>query len=175
VPLGALGGDFTVDQNKTKATRAGGGTVLSIGDWVKVEIIGVDEDLRRVSGWIVEARAQDGKGKAVSFTPSLAAPMTLREGDFVQERRSDRWNKQPGEGSGPKKPTRRGRDASGPAAPAGDERPARKPHRGQAEKPPATGRPPARTKLPKGSVRTGGPKRSTVTGFGTPQPKRRKP
>jgi ribonuclease R len=178
VPLGALGGDFTVDQNKTKATRAGGGTVLSIGDWVKVEIIGVDEDLRRVSGWIVEARAQDGKGKAVSFTPSLAAPMTLREGDFVQERRTDRWNRKPGEGSAPKKPTRRGRDANGPAAPAapaGEERPGRKPHRGQAEQPPSTGRPPARTKLPKGSVRTGKPKRSTVTGFGTPQPKRRKP
>ena len=215
VPLGALGGEFTVDQNRTKAT--GRGTVLSIGDAVKVEIIGVDEDLRRVSGWIVEARAQDAKGKAMTFTPSLAAPMTLREADFVPEKRgprphaggdrSDRGGparprtggdrsgqarpraggahgpakpRPGGDPSAPAKP-RTGGDPSAPAkpraaVPAGEATPrlGKTAHRGQAPKPASTGRPPARTKPPKGSVRTGGPKRSAVTGFGTPQPKRKK-
>ena len=64
----------------------GGQVVLSIGDKVKVEITGVDEDLRRVSAWVVEAQAQDAKGKVQQFVPSLAAPATLREQDFVKER-----------------------------------------------------------------------------------------
>ncbi|WP_306601497.1 ribonuclease R family protein [Geothrix sp. 21YS21S-2] len=85
VPLGALGGAFTVDENRTKASTAGSGVVLTIGDAVKVEITGVDEDLRRVSAWVVEAKAKDGKGKAVTFVPSLAAPAHLREADFVRE------------------------------------------------------------------------------------------
>jgi ribonuclease R len=84
VPLGALGGTFTVDENRTKASTAGNGVVLTIGDAVKVEIIGVDEDLRRVSGWVVEAKGKDSKGKAISYVPSLAAPSNLRESDFVQ-------------------------------------------------------------------------------------------
>jgi len=98
VPLGALGGEFSVDQNRTKAM--GRGLILSIGDAVKVEITGVDEDLRRVSAWIVEAKAQDGKGKAVTFVPSLAAPATLREADFVPERRprTDRPGARPSRG-----------------------------------------------------------------------------
>jgi hypothetical protein len=86
VPLGALGGTFDVDQHRTKATGMSGQVVLSIGDKVKVEITGVDEDLRRVSAWVVEAQAQDGKGKVMTFVPSLAAPATLREADFVKER-----------------------------------------------------------------------------------------
>jgi ribonuclease R len=134
VPLGALGGSFAVDQNRTRAVGQGANVVLSIGDRVKVEITGVDEDLRRVSGWVVEAAAQDGKGRVHSFVPSLAAPATLREADFVAEGRK------------PFKP--RGRTQGGerertaaPRAPRGGPRPER------------TGRPPARTKPPKGSVR----------------------
>jgi len=86
VPLGALGGAFTVDENRTKASTAGSGVVLTIGDAVKVEITGVDEDLRRVSAWVVEARGKDAKGKALTYVPSLAAPSSVREADFVQER-----------------------------------------------------------------------------------------
>jgi ribonuclease R len=149
VPLGALGGSFTVDQNRTKAVGQGANVVLSIGDKVKVEITGVDEDLRRVSAWVVEASAQDGKGKSRSFVPSLASPATLREADFVPEARR------------PLKPRER---AAKPAS--------ARPVRGAAQ--PASGRPPARTKPPKGSVRTGKPKTSKVSGFGKPQPKRRK-
>ena len=149
VPLGALGGSFTVDQNRTKAVGQGAGVVLSIGDRVKVEITGVDEDLRRVSAWVVEAAAQDGKGKSRSFVPSLASPATLREADFVPEARR------------PLKPRQR------PAA--SDARPA-----ARADARPPGGRPPARAKLPKGSVRTGRPKTSAVSGFGKRQPKRKK-
>jgi len=148
VPLGALGGSFTVDQNRTRAVGQGANVVLSIGDKVKVEITGVDEDLRRVSAWVVEASAQDGKGKSRSFVPSLASPATLREADFVPEaRRPLKPRERPG------KPA--ARSARGPAQPA-------------------SGRPPARTKPPKGSVRTGKPKTSKVSGFGKPQPKRKK-
>lgn len=148
VPLGALGGSFTVDQNRTRAVGQGANVVLSIGDKVKVEITGVDEDLRRVSAWVVEASAQDGKGKSRSFVPSLAAPATLREADFVPEARR------------PLKPRER------------TAKPGARPARGPAQ--PASGRPPARTKLPKGSVRTGRPKTSKVSGFGKPQAKRKK-
>jgi ribonuclease R len=146
VPLGALGGTFTVDQNRTKAVGQGANVVLSIGDKVKVEITGVDEDLRRVSAWVVEAAAQDGKGKSRSFMPSLAAPATLREADFVADPRPAHKAKA--------KPERRG-----------GVRP---------ERPERSGRPPARAKLPKGSVRGGRPKTSPVTGFGKPQAKRKK-
>jgi len=148
VPLGALGGSFTVDQNRTKAVGQGANVVLSIGDKVKVEITGVDEDLRRVSAWVVEASAQDGKGKSRSFVPSLASPASLREADFVPEARR------------PLKPRER------------TARPDARPARGSAQ--PPSGRPPARTKPPKGSVRTGKPKTSKVSGFGKPQPKRKK-
>ena len=118
VPLGAMGGEFTVDENRTKAM--GRGLILSIGDAVKVEIIGVDEDLRRVSGWIVEAKGQDDKGKAFTFVPSLAAPASLREADFVTEKRS------PG----------RGRPAAqGSARPERGSRRPVKAHRGKGEQP----------------------------------------
>jgi ribonuclease R len=106
----------------------------------------VDEDLRRVSAWVVEAAAQDGKGKSRSFMPSLAAPATLREADFVADPRPAHKAKA--------KPERRG-----------GVRP---------ERPERSGRPPARAKLPKGSVRGGRPKTSPVTGFGKPQAKRKK-
>jgi ribonuclease R len=129
VPLGALGGTFTVDPNRTRAVGQGANVVLSIGDRVKVEITGVDEDLRRVSAWVVEAAAQDAKGKIRSFVPSLAAPASLREADFVPEDRP------------------RGRVRTAEKR----ERPPRVPVRSpRAERP---GRPPARVKPPRGSVR----------------------
>ncbi|MBI4912460.1 MAG: VacB/RNase II family 3'-5' exoribonuclease [Acidobacteria bacterium] len=87
VPLGALGGAFEVDEFRTRATGRGGQVVLSIGDSVKVEVTAVDEDLRRVSAWVVEAQASDAKGKRIAFVPTLSAPATLREGDFVQAKR----------------------------------------------------------------------------------------
>jgi ribonuclease R len=158
VPLGALGGSFTVDQNRTKAVGQGANVVLSIGDKVKVEITGVDEDLRRVSAWVVEASAQDGKGKTRSFVPSLAAPATLREADFVPDRAGSRARPRAG--------------AERPARPkAGADRPARP---GGRAKPERTGRPPERAKPAKGSVRGGRPKTSAVSGFGKPQAKRKK-
>jgi ribonuclease R len=196
VPLGGLGANFTVDANRTRATA--GDVVLSIGDKVKVEVTGVDEDLRRVSGWVVEAAAQDSRGRARSFTPSLAAPMTPREADFVPERRAwedrgprpgrssgDRPARSSGdrpsrsarpEGGRPARPTRPegGRPArpvrpegGGPARPvraAGateGAKPARPPRPAGAKtsKPPRTGRPPARVKPPKGSVRGAGRKK----------------
>ena len=183
VPLGALGGEFSVDQNRTKAM--GRGMILSIGDAVKVEITGVDEDLRRVSAWIVEAKAQDGKGKAITFVPSLAAPATLREADFVPEKRNPARSPRDNRGERP------GRAGRGPgAARPGSHKPGEQPARPGTHKPgeqPAAsgprksggssagpGRPPARAKLPKGSVRGGGPKSAGPTGFGKPQPKRKK-
>jgi ribonuclease R len=90
VPLAALGGNFVVDEHKSKATGMRGQSVLAIGDAVKVEIVGVDEDLRRVSAWVTEARGKDDKGKPFVFTPALVAPATLREADFVPEKRGPR-------------------------------------------------------------------------------------
>jgi ribonuclease R len=166
VPLGALGGSFTVDQNRTKAVGQGANVVLSIGDKVKVEITGVDEDLRRVSAWVVEASAQDGKGKTRSFVPSLAAPATLREADFVPARPASRTRPRAGAE----------RERPGGKSRAVAERPAKP---GGRKKPEGTGRPPARAKPVKpskgsGSVRGGKPKTSPVSGFGKPQPKRKK-
>ena len=82
VPLAALGGAFWVDEHRTKATGQRGTVVLTIGDGVEVEITTVDEDLRRISAWITEAKAQDAHGKVFQFTPLLAAPAVLREGDL---------------------------------------------------------------------------------------------
>jgi ribonuclease R len=87
VPLAALGGNFWVDEHRTKATGLRGSVVLTIGDSVEVEITAVDEDLRRVSAWVTEAKAQDAHGKAFTFVPMLAAPATLREGDLDKPRR----------------------------------------------------------------------------------------
>jgi len=82
VPLAALGGSFWVDEHRTKATGVKGTVVLTIGDAVEVEVTAVDEDLRRVSAWITEAKAQDAHGKVFQFVPALAAPAVLREGDL---------------------------------------------------------------------------------------------
>ncbi len=156
VPLGALGGAFFLDENRTKATGMKGQVVLSIGDAVKVEIIGVDEDLRRVSAWVAEASASDSKGKPYTFIPTLAGPATLRESDFVPERR------------GPKPAVRTHNDSGrtrNEARPPSGSTPRRSPERAsRTEKPARTGRPPvrsredrpaapSRTKPPKGSVR----------------------
>ncbi|MBK9795513.1 MAG: VacB/RNase II family 3'-5' exoribonuclease [Holophagaceae bacterium] len=86
VPLAALGGNFWVDEHRTKATGLRGTVVLTIGDGVEVEITTVDEDLRRVSAWMTEAKAQDAHGKAFQFVPTLAAPAVLREGDLEKPR-----------------------------------------------------------------------------------------
>ncbi|HEY3401221.1 MAG TPA: VacB/RNase II family 3'-5' exoribonuclease [Geothrix sp.] len=90
VPLAALGGNFWIDEHRTKATGLRGTVVLSIGDAVDVEITAVDEDLRRVSAWVTEAKAQDAHGKAFQFVPALAAPAMLREGDLEKPRRGGR-------------------------------------------------------------------------------------
>jgi ribonuclease R len=109
VPLGALGGYFSVDENKTKATGMRGQVELPIGAYVQVEITSVDEQLHRVSAWILEAKAQDAKGKTIAFTPTLVGPASLREGDFVEPRaersRGNRGrSQQPG---GPRAPKER--------------------------------------------------------------------
>ena len=87
VPLAALGGNFWVDEHRTKATGQRGMVVLTIGDSVEVEITTVDEDLRRVSAWVTEAKAQDAHGKVLQFVPMLAAPAVLKEGDLEKPRR----------------------------------------------------------------------------------------
>ena len=76
VPLVALGGNFWVDEHRTKAIGQRGMVVLTIGDAVEVEITTVDEDLRRVSAWVTEAKAQDAHGKVLQFVPTLASPYT---------------------------------------------------------------------------------------------------
>jgi ribonuclease R len=86
VPLAALGGNFWVDEHRTKATGMKGTVVLTIGDSVEVEITAVDEDLRRISAWVMEAKAQDGHGKVFAFVPLLAAPATLRESDLEKSK-----------------------------------------------------------------------------------------
>ena len=153
VPLGALGGEFQVDEHRTRITGMKGQMVLQIGDAVKVEITGVDEDLRRVSAWVVEAQASDAKGKRTVFTPSLAAPATLREADFVPEKRTgfqgrpgsrDRREERP-KGRPPKGVREAGR-SSRPGEPSS--RPGAKPAR-PGDRPAR----PARAKAPKGSVR----------------------
>jgi ribonuclease R len=87
VPLAALGGNFWIDEHRTKATGLRGTVVITIGDAVEVEITAVDEDLRRVSAWLTEAKAQDAHGKVFAFAPMLAAPATLREGDLEKPKR----------------------------------------------------------------------------------------
>lgn len=159
VPLGALGGNFIVDEHRTRATGMSGQMVLQIGDAVKVEITGVDEDLRRVSAWVVEAQASDPKGKRTVFVPSLAAPATLREADFVPEKRMGRTPRPGGERGrreeGPKgRPPKAARDASRPSRPGErSSRPGAKPAR-PGDRPARPARPGDRpAKAPKGSVR----------------------
>lgn len=141
VPMAALGADFVVDEHRTRITGMKGQLVLSIGDLVETEITGVDEDLRRVSAWISEAQAQDGKGKPFKFVPALAAPAKLAKSDFETPKRTGYQGR----------PRREG----------GERNQSRKP-KGRAPKPARDASP----KPPKGSVRgsgkpkkTGGPKR----------------
>ncbi|BDU76317.1 ribonuclease R family protein [Mesoterricola sediminis] len=155
VPLGALGAAFEVDANRTHAAAAGSGVVLSIGDPVKVEITGVDEDLRRVSAWVVEAQGRDGKGKPLTFVPSLAAPAAVREERFVEE---------PPRGRPPKgvRQARGDRDSDRPGRPGGPRpgpRTGSAPRPGRPSRPGAPGRDSGRPKPPKGSVRGGGKRR----------------
>ncbi len=179
VPMGALGGNFTVDEHRTRATGMNGQMVFQIGDAVKVEITGVDEDLRRVSAWIVEAQASDPKGKRTVFVPSLAAPATLREGDFVPEKRGGAQSRGGAErGRRDERPTgrppkgvreagrsakpgeRSARPGAKPARP-GDRpgRPGDRPARA-GDRPSRPGRPGDRpAKAPKGSVRGTGKKK----------------
>jgi ribonuclease R len=84
VPLGALGGDFSVDEYRTRATGMSGQIELSIGTQVMAEITSVDETLHRVSAWILEAKTRDAHGKTITFTPSLTGPASLREADFAE-------------------------------------------------------------------------------------------
>ena len=83
VPLSSLGGHFSVDEHRSKATGMRGQIELSIGAKVLVEITSVDDDLHRVSAWLLEAKALDPHGKMITFTPTLLGPATLREADFV--------------------------------------------------------------------------------------------
>ena len=140
VPLGALGGNFWVDEHRTQATGVRGSVVLTIGDAVEVEITAVDEDLRRISAWLTEAKAQDERGKAFTFTPVLAAPARLGEGDFEKPR------------TGRSEPRVGGERSRREDRPSG--RPPRKVR--ETEGRPAKGRAPkreAKPKPPKGSVR----------------------
>ncbi|MBI1753658.1 MAG: VacB/RNase II family 3'-5' exoribonuclease [Acidobacteria bacterium] len=125
VPLAALGGDFWVDEHRTKATGLRGSVVLTIGDGVEVEITTVDENLRRVSAWITEAKAQDAHGKAFQFVPTLAAPAVLKEGDLEKPRarRESRTDGGQGRrGSAPKgRPPKKAREAR-PKPPKGSVR-----------------------------------------------------
>jgi ribonuclease R len=87
VPLGALGGGFSVDEYRTRAIGMGGQIELPIGTKALLEITAVDEKLHRVSAWILEASAQGANGKPIKFEPSLVGPTSLREADFVEPRR----------------------------------------------------------------------------------------
>jgi ribonuclease R len=116
VPLAALGGNFWIDEHRTKATGLRGTVVLTLGDAVEVEITAADEDLRRVSGWLTEAKAQDAQGKAFQFVPVLAAPATLREGDLEKPRKGrsqtqETRNRRDAEPKG--RPPKKAREAGG--------------------------------------------------------------
>lgn len=142
VPLGALGGEFVVDEHRTRASGMRGQVVIGIGDAVKVEVTGVDEDLRRVSAWVVEAQALDGKGKRTAFVPSLAAPATLREADFVAEKPRGRHQepnghrergRRPAPGTGSNRP-KAGRPPKPARAGSGGAKPARSTFPGKGRK-----------------------------------------
>jgi ribonuclease R len=87
VPLSALGGHFTVDEHRTKAVGMRGQVELAIGAKVLVEITSIDDNLHRVSAWMLEARASDQHGKPIAFAPTLLGPNSLREADFVEPHR----------------------------------------------------------------------------------------
>ena len=123
VPLAALGGGFWVDEHRTRATGLRGTVVLSIGDAVEVEVTAVDEDLRRISAWITEARAQDGHGRPFAFTPTLAAPARLREGDLEKPRAAGAREARVRDGKAKGRPPKKAREARpGKALPKGSVR-----------------------------------------------------
>jgi len=160
VPLGALGAAFEVDANRTHAAAAGSGVVLSIGDPVKVEITGVDEDLRRVSAWVVEAKGRDAKGKALVFVPSLAAPAHVREERFVDEPPRGRPPKAVRAAQGDRDSDRPRRGGEGrPHRPGGPGSRAGGPPSGRPGRPGGPNREGDRPKPPKGSVRGAGKRR----------------
>jgi ribonuclease R len=84
VPLGALGGHFSIDEHRTKAVGMKGQIELPIGAQVLVEITSIDESQHRVSAWMLEAKTRDASGKTITFTPTLTGPTSLREADFVE-------------------------------------------------------------------------------------------
>jgi len=130
VPLGALGGGFSVDEYRTRAIGMRSQVELPIGTKLLVEITHVDENLHRVSAWILEAKARDAHGKSIVFTPTLAGSASLQEADFAE----------------PRKEKPKGRNAARSGSP--ETRPERRTKHG-------TKRLPRRTKPPKGSVRGG--------------------
>ena len=147
VPLGALGGDFVMDEHRTTLTGQRGQVVLHIGDVVQAEITAVDETLRRISAWISEVQARDGSGKAFKFVPTLSAPARLTEADL--EKPKTRFGNRPTGGSG-----REGRDERprGRAPKAAREAEGHKPARGSRPDAPRGAKP----KAPKGSVKVAG-------------------
>jgi ribonuclease R len=90
VPLGALGGNFVLNEHRTALSGLRGTVEIHIGDAVKVEITAVDMDLRRISAWVNEVQARDGGGKAFTFVPTLSAPARLSKED-VEDKRKPRF------------------------------------------------------------------------------------
>lgn len=72
-PIGALGLGFKLDEYRTKLVGSKGSVAISIGDFVTVELAGIDEDQHRIFGWIIEAKSKDGKGKTYTFNPNRNA------------------------------------------------------------------------------------------------------
>jgi len=72
-PIASLGLGFKVDEHRTKLVGSKGSVVIAIGDFVTIELAGIDEDQHRIFGWILSAKAKDGKGKAFSFQPNKSA------------------------------------------------------------------------------------------------------
>ncbi|HET8715258.1 MAG TPA: VacB/RNase II family 3'-5' exoribonuclease [Holophagaceae bacterium] len=143
VPLAALGGDFFVDERRTHISGLRGQVKLGIGATCEVEITGVDEDLRRVSAWLIEAKAADAKGKPFAFTPSLAAPARLAKSDFEAPKRGRYEGAIGGQRGGDRERRPHGRSQGRPPKPAREGKP----------------------KAPKGSVRgSGGPAKPARAG-----------
>jgi len=77
-PLGSLGCDFEVDEYRTQASGLEGQVKLPIGAKTTVEITSVDENLRRVSAWILEAKIQGPNGKITTFKPAIIGAVSLK-------------------------------------------------------------------------------------------------
>jgi ribonuclease R len=161
VPLAALGGSFWVDEHRTTATGLRGTVVLTIGDAVEVEVTTVDEDLRRVSAWITEAKAQDAHGKVFQFVPTLAAPAVLREGD-LEKPKARRETRTGGERSRRDSASRPEQERRATAGEARDPEGAR-PRTGRVK-----GRPPKKVREATGKSREASPKppKGSVRGTG---------